>query len=836
MKWSQLFKHNARSLFRQRQLSSIRLLFLSLIMAVMTVTVISLVSAMLKQSLTTSSTQFMAGDRQLVSPRKIDFAWLKHAERSGLKWSRSVEFSSMMFAKDKLQLIAVKAVDERYPLKGGLLVSDQSGNRIKADAGPVPESVWLQKRLFSLFDISRGEQVFIGDKAFTVSKELVQEPDAGFQLADLAPRVMIDFNEIEAMGVIQPGSRLTWRYYFAGSAVNIEAYEAWIKPQLAPSQHWQGVKEGRPAIADALDKTETYLLLGGSLAVLLACVAVAMSSRQFALAQIDNVAIMKSLGVTGNTVVQHFVIQLALLGLVASLIGLASGVGLANGIQRLLSSVIPELQAPAWSRDSARILILATGTALISLFGFALPQFLQLRNVSPMRVLRQEKLKALAWSWKATLFSVLAVFILLYAYGQNTTLVLSLMLAVVTVMLVLLFICWVFYLLIGRSLPEGMSAGSAVRQAINSLVRRRWHSLIQLNVFSLSLMLFSLIFLARETLIRDWQNQLPDDAPNHFLINVAVDQLERLQAELAALQISTTGLYPMVRGRLSHINSVPVKVAVTKDVAALNRELNLTWAERLPEDNKIEQGHWWPQSEHSGGSGVSVESLLAAKLGLELGDQLTFTIGGESLETRVTSIRSVQWDSMRPNFYMMFEPNRLAGMPTTYITSFYLPESEKSVLNKLGRLFPTITILELDQLIGKIRTIVAQVSRMIEMILVFIFLASMLVISALISTTMGERSKEAALMRTLGAKRNLIARSQFIEFFVLGWLAAWVAVLCSELVMWLVQRELFDAPFKLHYGLWLVMPLISAALIGLVSYLQIRHVPRTSPMVILRAY
>ena len=838
----QLITQSLRGLFRQSHHGSIRLLFLSLVMAVLSITTIMLVSDMLKRSLTNSATQFIAGDRQLVSPRVLNPQWLHQAEQFGLEHTKSLEFSSMLYANEQFQLVAVKAVDKQYPLKGALLVEGESGQRIALRERPKEESVWMHKRLFSLFGVTAGDSVSIGDMDFVVSHELAQEPDAGFQLAALAPRVLMRSDDVEKTGVIQPGSRVTWRYYFVGTEQAIKSYENWLLPQLDPSQKWQGVKEGRPAIQDALEKTETYLLLGGSLAVLLACIAVAMASRQFALGQIDSVAIMKTLGVSSGNIIAHFLVQLCFLGALASVVGLVLGGVIAAGLQTILSALMPELQWPIWSIQSAKVLLLALGTVFVSLIGFALPQFMQLRKVSPMRVLRQEKMNAMAWSWQATIIAIVAIFALLYGYSQNATLVIGLLLSVLSLFAVLMFLSWGLYQVLGQRIIQRLRVGSVLRQAIFNLMRRPWHTLVQLGVFSMVLLLFCIIFIARESLVDNWQGQLPENTPNHFLINVPPSDLSALTQALSEEEIATNGLYPMVRGRLSHINDVPVKVAVTKDVAALNRELNLTWSRTLPSDNNIIEGTWWSpvsrdnEMEPKALVSVSVEEQLAAKLGLTLGDNLRFSIGGEDLKAHVTSIRSVQWDSMRPNFYMMFDEGRLSDFPATYITSFYATQEQKTFLNTLGKAFPTVSILELDQLVDKLRSIIHQVSQMVEMILVFIAVSALLVISALINTTMSERAREAALMRTFGVKARFISLVQSVEFGLLGFIAACLGVISAEAVMWGIQIKLFDFAYQPHYSLWLYLPIVSTLVIGWVSYIHIRHVPRTAPMEILRQY
>jgi len=829
-----------RMLFRQRRVFSIRLLFLALVLAVTTVSSITLVSSQLKTALINSSSRFIGGDRQLVSPRAVDPAWLEAAQGMGLSWSRSVEFSSMMYANDTLQLVSVKAVDDRYPLKGELVAADKAGARVSVARGPDSGQLWLQGRLYTLFDLEQGDTADIGDLSLTVGRELIQEPDGGFALAGLAPRVMMHFDDVPRTGVVRAGSRLKWKYFFAGSDDALTQYEAFILDQLDNAQRWESIEEGRPAIANALDKTESYLLMGGSLAVLLSCVAIAMASRQFALSQVETVAIMKALGVQGREMVQRFVLQLILLGSAASLVGLLLGGCAAIVLQSLLKALVPELENIQLAFLDWRYTGLSLLTALICLFSFALPQFVQLKHVSPMRVLRAGGHTLMAWSWTSGIFALTGVLGLLYLYSRNIALLSILLAALAGVLVAIALIGWILYRFVAAPFVNALKSDSALRHALSNLVRRRSHSLVQLSVFSFAILLFALIFLARDSLLRDWQSQLPDDAPNHFMINIAPDDLAEIRAGLQQFKLSTSGLYPMVRGRLSHINNVPVKQAVTKDVGALNRELNLTWAQALPEDNKVLEGLWWndlPSVDQSGGEPpvwVSIESRLAERLEVSVGDRLRFAIGGGEVLAEVSSIRSVQWDSMRPNFYMMFEPGALDGFPATYITSFYLPADQKNVLNTLGKRFPTVSILELDQVVDKVRSIVDQVSAMVEIVMMMILIAALMVMAALIGSDLSERTREAALIRTFGTKRSFIMRAQFFEFAVLGVLSGFVAAICADIVMWQLQSALFEGGFRLHPDIWVWLPLVSGLAGGSICYLMVRKIPSTSPMLILR--
>lgn len=836
-----VMKNACKMIWRQRHVASVRVLFLSLLVAVMAVSTLSMVSTQLKSAMISSATRFIAGDRQLISPREVEPEWLSYADSLGLNVSRSIEFASMLYSEQSMQLVAVKAVDDLYPLIGKLEVYSEERSRLEVSNGPSSGQVWLPPRLLNLLALNKGDEVFVGEKALSLSHEIAHEPDGGFQVFDIAPRAMIHLDDVVATEVIKPGSRLTWRYYFSGQEQALTDFDKWLETRLDKAQRWEGVKEGRPAISDALTKTETYLLLGGSLSVLLACIAIVMSARQFSLEQINAVALMKSLGQTGTDVIFHYFMMLFVLAFVASMLGMIGGAWLSGILALSIEQWVPDLEVSDKPKLDFRVWVLVLGTSLIALFGFALPEFFKLRNVSPMKIFREDADVAMAWSWKTSFISVLLIFGLLWAYGQNGTLILLLMLSLVGVVGFILILAWCIYAYIGKRKGRyGTQVGKPFKHALSSLHRQRGHTVIQLCVFSFTLLLVSVIWLARDSLLQDWQNQLPDDTPNHFLINIAPSALDQVKQTLNHHGIETSGLYPMVRGRLSHINQVPVKVAVTKDVGALNRELNLTWSEALPEDNKIEQGEWWKgrpdnKAEPHNVTKVSVESRLAERLELDLGDQLTFSIGGRALQAEIRSIRSVQWDSMRPNFYMMFEPDSLTGFPATYITSFYLADDQKNVLNDLSKRFPTVSILELDRLIEKVKGMIHQVSTMVEIILVFIFVSALLVMSALISNSMPERKREAALLRTLGAEKALILRAQFYEFALLALISAFTAVIFSEIVMALLQVRLFGASSGLHWPLWVFMPAGAVVVIGAIAHVQIRAIPNTSPMIVLRS-
>ncbi|MFD2230728.1 ABC transporter permease [Alkalimarinus sediminis] len=821
-----------RNEFRQREL---KILFLATVISIATVSLISLLGDHLQKLILHSSSQFIAADRQLKSPREVPEGWLQHADEMNIKTAHTLSFASMLFAGEQMQLVGVKAVSEGYPLKGSLETSEQPFSQaVVTQDIPVPGTVWLNPRLFSLMAINRGDTVSIGDKDFIVARVINREPDVGFGMSAVAPRAMINMQDVDATGVVQPGSRLRWTYLFAGSDTALTAMDEWLKPKLSSTHRWEGVKEGRPAIATSIEKAETYLLLGGSLAVLLACVAIGMSSRQYSMKQVNSVALLKTLGLNGTQVVNIFALQIVLVFVVAGCVGTLLGVmGYGLGVSSL-ESLFPELSyTHNWYELKISTLLVGWLTGAVVMLTFALPPIIKLKLIPPMKVLRKEATGSSRFDWMIGGLGCAGIVSLLYLYSQDWQLV-GILLAAFLVLSGLLLI--VAYFLLKTISVIGTGASNYWRLGLASIVRRRWQTVFQIQVFSLALLLLAVIYLTRTSLLGDWQAQLPENAPNHFLINISQEQVADVEKHFEQKDVKTSGLYPMVRGRLTHINEVPVKQAVSKekDVNALNRELNLTWSNQLPEDNKVEKGSWWHESNEQESNRVSIESRLAETLEVVVGDQLTFTIGDQPIEVEVQSIRSVEWDSMRPNFYMIFPEGVLDQFSATFITSVYLLPEQKELLNSLSRQYPTITILEMDQLIEKVRSIITQVSTVIELIMYLILAASILVVVALINISMGERYREGALLRTLGANSKLVLGSQFVEFAMVGGLSGLVAVIGAEFVVWAIQHQLFKSDFVAHMSVWLWLPLMSGLAIGFIGYYLVRKVTQSSPLAILR--
>ena len=807
----------------------VRVVLVALIIAVATVATIALFASQLQRTLVSSASSFLAADRQLEAEngRPVPAGWIEEARDRGIETGQMIEFSTMVFGESGFQLVSVKAVSDEYPLRGDIEVQSRAeGTRSIVGSGPAKGEIWINPRLLRLLELDVGDTLEVGNLKLEISNLLLREPDGGFRLSSLAPRVMMHVDDVPATGVLQEGSRVEYIYLFAGAENLLNDYYQWLEPQLEPSHEWEGVRDGE-TFSRSLERAERFLLLGGSLAVLLAAVAVAVGSRQYALSQRDTVALLKTLGLTGKGIGRLYLRRLALWGVAGIIGGLVLALPLFWLLARMLGSV---LERPVDIYLDPAALAPALLTALVSLFAFAYPPVRRLRNVPAMRVLRSQPGETGREAVPDLIIAVLAIFGLVWMYAGELALVASLLGGLVLLLAVLGLVGW----LMVSVLRKVRGGGNAWRLALVGLYRHRQASMAQMAVFAMTLMLAATLVLVRSSLLDDWQAQLPDDAPNHFLINIAPDTVDEVDAYWAQQGSPLDTVYPMVRGRLTELNDQPVKEAVSKDerINALNRELNLTWMEDLPEDNRIVEGEWFAAGVTEG---VSVEAELAERLGLELGDRLTFTIGSEQVTEPVVSIRTVQWDSMKPNFYIAFPPDGgLTDMPATWITSFHLGASNKVALNEFSRRFPTVSVLEIDHIIERIQDIVRQVTQAIEAILALILAAALVVMAAVVSATLRDRQREGALLRTLGGQQSLLVRSTMLEFALLGFVAGILGVLAAEAAVYALQVRMFEGSFQWHWEVMLPVPLISALLLALFGRWQLRPVLSVSPMLLLR--
>ncbi len=823
-----LFGLALRLLWRDSRAGELTILFLALLIAVTSSTAITLFSDRLERTMTDQTAEFLAADMVISSHVPIPEPWLKKATEMKLDQAQTAEFSSVLIEHDELLLAGIKAISEQYPLRGFLktTVSDYSAETIEHQ-GPPPGFAWVEKRILSALKLNLGDPVTVGEKKLITSKLITYEPDKQGDIYSLSPRVMMNQQDLPETGIIQPGSHVHYFFQFRGEPEQLAEFKRWVKPHLNLAQRILDIHEDRPELGSALNRAERYLGLSSIVIIIISGVAIAMATRRYTERHLDATAILRCLGSKQNDVLGLFIGQFLILGLLTSAIGCALGWFAQEILFTLLRDLLPQTVA----KPGMLAVFFGIMTGMTVLMGFALPPLLQLRKVSPVRVLRRDlaPLPASAWLVYGLAFGIVGV--LIWRYTEDFNMTVTLFCTGLALLLILGLLAHLILVLTRRSLSN---LSLNWRFGLQGLLRDSRATVSQILAFTITLVAMALSFTVRNDLIENWRQQLPEHAPNHFALNIFPDQLSPLQADFKEQGIGGSQFYPVIRGRLTEINGVPVQKIVTKDSQgenATHRELSLTWTENLPEDNKIVKGSWWPAEKKAE---VSVEQKLAESLKINLGDRLLFIVGGQQLTATVSSIRSLRWDTMKPNFYMIFSPGTLESFPGTFITSFYLPENKKNYLNQLVKKFPAITILEVDLILKQFKMILMQLTQAINYLLYFALMAGFTVLFSAIYSTLDNRIYESALLRTFGANRILLRIMHIIEFTLLGLVSGILAVIISEALLFMLYTKVLALDYQPTYYLWIALPLIGAFAVGITGRWGVRHVVNTPPLTVLR--
>lgn len=786
-----------RWFWREWRSPSLLIVWLSLTLAVACVLALGSISDRMDKGLSEQSRDFIAGDRVLKSARPITEAWIRDAQQQGLKVSRQLSFMTMTFAGNTPQLASVKATDLAYPLYGKL-------DTQPAGVKPQPGTVLVAPRLLALLNLKVGDNLDVGDTTLRIAAVINQEPDSGFNPFQTAPRVIMNLDDVPKTGAIQPGSRLTYRYMFAGSAQSIKTYGEAVKGLLRPDQRWYGMEESDGALSRSLQRSQQFLTLSALLTLMLSIAAVAVSMSHYCRSRYDLVAVLKTLG-AGRRALQKLIIgQWVAVLLLAAVAGSVIGLGFEALLMKMLAPVLPGKLPSAglwpwvWSMGTLVAISLLVG----------LRPYRQLVATLPLRVLRQD---VVANVWPLRYFlPVMALIVvgLLVALVGNSALLWSLLAGIVVLSLLLGGIGWLSLLLLRRLTVSHLG----LRLAINRLLRQPWVTLSQLAAFSMSFMLLALLLVLRGDLLSQWQQQLPPDSPNYFLLNITKEQVPQVTTFLRQHQVEPDTFYPIVRVRLAKINQQEASDLIKPGDAgreAIDRELNLTWMQGLPVHNQLIEGAGPPKVGE-----VSVDQGIAGRLGLKLGDTLTFSGDTQDFSAKITSLRKVDWDSLRPNFYFIFPPGALDAQPQSWLTSFHY-QGNGPLLTELNRQFPTLSLLDIGSILRQIGDVLQQVSRALEVMVILVILCGGLLLLAQIQVGMRQRRQELVVYRTLGASKNLLRSTLWCEFAVLGLVAGIAAAVGAEAALWLLQSKVFDFPWQPNMILWWSVPLSSALLLSL---------------------
>lgn len=826
-----------RQLGREWKTGELSILLLALVIAIASHTAIGHFTTRISGAMVANANDIIGGDLALVGGRPAPPSMLAPAEAGGLRIARTVQFSSVISANDEILLVGVKAVDDGYPLKGSLKIADELyGPTRSIKSGPAAGEAWVEARVMRTLKLEPGDYIELGKARLAAVRILAFEPDRGRNFYSFTPRVLISARDLEKTGILQPASRVWHRYLFAGSAQPIAQYRAWLAPRLRPGQHVHGLGDERPGVAEALDKAQQYMGLAGLVALLLAAVAIAGSGRHYSERHYDTSALLRCMGCRQRDIVVIYLLQLLLLALAGGLIGNGLGWLAQAGLLAVIATLLPEnIPPPQWSTFHSGLML-----AFVVLIGFTLPSVLRLKSVSPQRVLRNDLAPLPVSAQLVYGGAVTLVAGMMWYYTGNLVLTLGMIGGTAAVLGIAALLLAALFRLLNKLLPRlPVNMLFISRAGIRNLVRRRREAAVQTTAFGLTIMAMLVVVFIRTELIGDWQGAIPDDAANHFVLNIQKNESAAYARYLDDHRISGGALYPVVRGRLTRLNGRPMVARVSKEEAhdeSLRRDLNLTWSATLPPDNEIVAGRWWPGDADE--PLASVESELAQRLNINLGDRLTLFTGEQEWQARVSSIRRVQWDNFKPNFYLIFSPGALDHLPATWINSFHLAEKDKGKLVDLVKRFPSITLLEVDAILNQVKGIINQVTLAVEAILGFVLAAGVAVTLAAIKASMNERTREGALLRTLGAERGLLRRNQWSEFAGMGLLSGMFGVFGAEIINALLYRRVFELAEKVAWTpawwAWLVIPVLSAALIGLAGVAASRGVLQHSPLAVLR--
>ncbi|MET0124586.1 MAG: ABC transporter permease [Pseudomonas caspiana] len=828
--FSRLLTLATRQLLRDARAGELRVLFFALLVAVAASTAIGYFGARLNGAMLLRATEFLGADLVVEGSSPAKPEQIEAGEALKLDHAQIVVFSTVIATDAGIQLSSIKAVDSVYPLRGELKSAADLYQPEEVSRGPKPGEAWAESRLFPAVDLKVGDDIDVGSKTLKLTRVLTYEPDRAGNFYSLTPRVMINMADLQATGVVQPGSRVSYRDMWSGPPEALAAYRKAIEPGMEPHQEIKDARDGSQQIGGALGKAERYLNMASLVAVLLAGVAVALSAARFAVRRFDASALMRCLGLSRNEALVLFSLQLAMLGLLAALSGALLGWLAQLALFGLLHDLLPATVPPGGVMPA----LAGIGTGLVALAGFALPPLAALGRVPPLRVLRRDMLPIPASSWLVYGAALLALGLIMWRLSLDLVLTFALLgggviAAVVLGGLLLLALKSLRRLLARASLPWRLGLGQLLRYPMAAAG--------QSLAFGLILLSMGLIALLRGELLDTWQNQLPKDAPNYFVLNVLPDQKDAFSQQISKLSPHAAPLYPVVPGRLLNINDKPVSDFVTKDSRGENatrRDLNLTWSANMPEGNTLTAGNWWPANgETSATPGVSVEAKLADSLQIKLGDRLNFMVGGMSRDAVVTSLRDVNWDTFQPNFFIIFQPGTLQDLPTTYMTSFYLPAENDKQIVELSRTFPAISILGVEALLAQVRSILDQVTLAVQFVLLFVLAAGIAVLFSGLQATLDERIRQGALVRALGAERALLIKARRIEFGLLGAVSGLLAALGCELVTFALYRYAFNLDWAPHASL-LLLPVVGALLVGGAGVFGTRRALNVSPLTVLR--
>jgi putative ABC transport system permease protein len=831
---------------RDWRAGELRFLLVALIVAVASLSAVGFFIDRMRSSLNRDAHQLLGADLLVGADQPIRPDWRAEAQRRGLLLADTVTFPSMAQAgegeQSVAQLASVKAVSAGYPLRGQLRIttSAEQANAAhgeKTSATPAPGTVWVDANVLTALKTTVGGAIRLGDKGFTIAQIIAAEPDRGPSFANFAPRVMLSMADLAATGLVDNGSRVTYRMQVAAPSNNdlsrVDQYERWLKERIAgegvKGVRIESLENGRPEMRATLDRADRFLSLVGLLSAMLAAVAVAMAARRFMLRHLDACAMLRCLGLSQNQVSAMYLIEFVLVGLAGSLLGVLAGFGAHYVLLELIGKFISTELPPVSPLPALQ----GVATGMLLLVGFALPPVLQLRNVPHNRVIRREQAPPRAMALATYGFGVCAFVALLLWQAGDVQLALLTALGFLAGFGLFALAGWLGLIALRRL--RGAIDHQGWRFAVSALQRRPGATIVQVVSLALGLMALLLLTVVRGDLMGAWRSATPADAPNRFIINIMPDQAGQLAQRLGAAHVKDVVLYPMIRGRLTAVNGQPITAATypAEDARRLaDREFNLSSMKDMPATNQIIAGKWY--ADRPGEAEASVEQGIARTLRIKLGDTMRFDIAGQVVQARVTSLRKLEWGSMRANFFVIINPQAMAAMPQTFMTAFHLPPADAALTNALTREFPNLTVIDVSGIIGQLQEVLDQVVTAVEFLFLFTLASGVLVLYAALMGSQDERTRESALLRALGATRKQLSQAQWIEFSLVGGLSVLLAATGAAALGWALATWQFKFAWSFSPAVWLAGLALGVACAIAGGWLGLRNVLKQPPLQTLR--
>lgn len=803
-----------------------QILLAALTIAVAAMSAVGFFSSRVNLALTQEAHGLLAADLVINSDHALPEDYGKQAAALGLTLANTAQFPTMAIASSGAKLVTLKAASNNYPLRGKMTLLDNDVE-VNVKGTPLPGTAWIDARLMQELNLRLTNSLQLGDLKVTIVGVIGKEPDNTVNLMSFTPRVLINFEDLPKTNLAVEGSRIRYRLLLAGSDSIIKAFAEKIATQLQRGEQLESIDNARPELKSALERARQFMALTALASVALAAAAIGLAARRYALRHVDGVAILACIGVSKQKLLFIYGGQWLVIGLIGCLLGTLLGY--------IAQGPLAQILAPAFAGQlpSAGLLpgVIAAGCGMILLAGFGWPSLSTLLRTPGLHALRGQFQKPSLSLWLVILSMLAALLILLWL--QTGQAKLSAYALLTFGLMSLIGLAGGFGLLMLVNISKRWLSPH-YRIMVSGLSRHRGLTVTQTASLALSAMALLTLTVVRGQLMNNWQQSIPADAPNHFLINIQAEQRQAVTQAFQQFGISSIVMSPMVRGRLIKINQQVITGDTYVDERARSlaeREFNLSSNTELASDNQIISGRWFGKNSSKG---WSIEEGIAETLKIKLGDQLEFDIAGSVISAPVSSVRKVRWDSFKPNFFVLASPGLLEQQPTSYISALYVPPDKTSSVEGLIRSQPNITAINVTTVMENVKQLIDRVSKVVQYLFLFSLASGVVVMYATMAISQDERRAEIALLRTLGSRRQQVWRGLITETLLIGAMAGFLAAAAANLLGFAVSYWLLQLPWSPNYWSFAWGILGCAGLTLFLTWPWARKLMNTSPALVLR--